>query len=112
MVDVVKMSLLLSTRASSDELHTDDGAEMMQQLKDKFSLTKSRSERLRILTVLPKSWSIAKLMEEFSVTNYMARCAKKLVEEKGILSSPNSKPGMPLAESTAQLVKTFSTMMT
>ena len=46
-------------------------------------------------------------MEEFSVTNYMARCAKKLVEEKGILSSPNSKPGMPLPESTAQLVKTF-----
>ena len=29
-------------------VHADDGAEMIQQLKEKFALTKSRSEMIRI----------------------------------------------------------------
>ena len=47
------------------------------------------------------------IMEEFCVTKYTARAAKKLVEEQGIFSSPNSRAGKVLAESTAQLVKDF-----
>ena len=38
-------------------LSVDDAEQIVQQLK-KFSCTTSRSEKLRILTVLPKSWSI------------------------------------------------------
>ena len=37
----------------------------------------------------------------------MARCVKKLVEKKGILSSPNAKAGKSLPESTVQLVTIF-----
>ena len=74
----------------------DDGREMIEQLKEKFTSTTSRSERLTILTVLPKRWSVAKVMEEFGVTNYMARSAKKLVEDKGVLSTPDSKAGKPI----------------
>ena len=36
-------------------------------------------------------------MKEFGAPNYMARQAKKLVQEKGILSSPNPKPGKTLS---------------
>eukprot|EP00731_Ephydatia_muelleri_P003595 Em0001g3595a len=34
-----------------------DGEEMIEQLKGKFCSTVSRSEKLMILTILPKSWS-------------------------------------------------------
>ena len=43
-------------------------------------------------------------MKEFGASNYMARQAKKLVLEKGFLSSPNPKPGNPLPERIKQLV--------
>ena len=52
------------------EQDNDYGKEMIEQLKEKFTTTTSRSERLTILTALPKSWSIAKVMEEFGVKNY------------------------------------------
>lgn len=61
---------------------TDDGAEMIQQLKDKFRSTSQRSEQLQVLTVLPQSWSVKKIQHEFGVTNYMARKSKELVKEK------------------------------
>ena len=35
----------------------DDGNEMLQQLKEKFEVTTKKSEKLQVLTVLPKSWS-------------------------------------------------------
>ena len=103
--DVVQRNLILA--AGADTEPGDDGAEIIQQLKDKFALTKLRSERLSILTVLPKSWSIMKIMEEFGVTRYTGEAAKKRVEDKGIFSSPNSRAVKVLAESIVQLVKDF-----
>ena len=79
-----------TSEAMEQQDDDDDGREMIEQLKEKFTSTTSRSERLTILTVLPKRWSVAKVMEEFGVTNYMARSAKKLVEDKGVLSTPDS----------------------
>ena len=59
---------------------------------------------MQILTVLPKNWSIKRIVEEFGATNYKARQAKKLAQEKGILSSPNLKPGRTLPAATEELV--------
>ena len=72
-----------------------DDSEIIQQLKEKFP-TAGRSEKIQILTVLPKSWSIRKVQEEFGVSDFMARKAKQLVEEKGVLSTPDPKPGHTL----------------
>ena len=63
--------------------------EMITQLKDKFNKTESRSEKLIILTVLNRSWTLTNIIEEFEVSDYMARQAKTLVREKGNLSSAN-----------------------
>ena len=60
-----------------------------------------------ILTVLPKSWSVKKIQEEFNTTNFMARQAKQLVKEKGILTMPDLKRGHALAEQTVHLVHSF-----
>ena len=108
---MIKKKVLFAVGAG-DKTPQDDGTEMIQQLKEKYALTTSRSERLAILTVLPKSWSRAKIIDEFGVTKNMAKSAKKLVEDKGVLGSPNSNAGKPLPESTLELVRTSTVMMT
>ena len=57
-----------------------DGEEIVQQFKEKFNST--RSVRLRILTVLPKSWSGHKVAKVFGVSRYLARRAKMLVASR------------------------------
>ena len=67
--------------------------EIISQLKVKFEMSVNRREQMQVLTVLPSSWSAKKIQDEFGVTNFMARVAKKLAKEKGVLSTPNPKPG-------------------
>ena len=94
---------LLPERESSDS----DESEMITQLKDKFENATKRSDKVLVLTVLPKSWTIRKVQEEFGASNYMVRKAKELVKEKGILSTPNPKPGHALPAETTDLVQSF-----
>lgn len=84
-----------------------DGDEMMQQLKEKYNSSTSRSERMRILTLLPRSWSIKKAANVFGVSKYLIRQAKKLVAEKGIMSSPNPKCGRTLPAHIEEEIKHF-----
>ena len=88
----------------SEFLGQDPAGEIISQLKEKFHSTVCRSEKVKILTALPKSWSVRKIVKEFGASTYMARQAKMLVLEKGFLSSPNPKPWTPLPERTKQLV--------
>ena len=86
----------------------DNDSEIIEQLKEKFHLSTDRSQKVQILTVLPKSWSIRKVEEEFGVSNYMAHKAKDLVKDQGILSSPNPKHGSSLlSQATISLVQVF-----
>ena len=86
---------------------TDDEGEIVKQLKEKFHTTTKRSEKVQVLTVLPKSWPVRKIQSEFGASNYMARKAKELVKEKGILATPNPKSGHPIASEAADLVRGF-----
>lgn len=61
-----------------------DFGEMMAQLKDKFRKTDKRSEKIKLLTVIPKSWSIRKTATLFNTSYLIANRAKHLVKEKGI----------------------------
>ena len=85
----------------------DDGHEIIEQLKEKFRTCTDRSQKVQILTILPKSWTVKKIQEEFSVTNYMARKAKDLAKVNGVLSSPNPKHGCTLPTVTITLVQDF-----
>lgn len=82
-------------------------SEIITQLKDKFHNSDRMCDKIQILTVLPKSWSIRKTMKEFSASDYMVRRAKQLVAEHGILVTPNPKPGKTLCEKTVQCVRDF-----
>lgn len=86
---------------------TDYESEIISQLKEKFKLCRDKREQVHILTVLPKSWSIRKIQSEFDTSNYMARKAKKLVEDKGILSMPSQKAGRTLPSTVVVDVRAF-----
>ena len=49
----------------------DDESEMIKQLKEKFHETQEKSVKIQILTLLPMSWSIKKIENEFKASNYM-----------------------------------------
>ena len=104
---VDKLTEALKRTGIASETVKDDGEEMIELLKEKFRTTTQKGEQLQILSVLPKSWSLKKLQEEFCVTSYMARQSKTLVKEKGILSLPDPKRGPSLPLQTVQLVCEF-----
>ena len=80
--------------------------ELLEQLK-KFGDSSTRSEKLQVLSVLPQSWTIQRIEKEFGTTFNMARLSKQLVSSKGVLSTPNSRPGKTLYARTVQLVTDF-----
>ena len=84
----------------------DDG-EIIKQLKEKFHTTAERSEKVQVLTVLPKSWSMHRIQAEFGASDYMVRRVRELVKQNGILSSPNLKPGHSIAAETCESVCRF-----
>ena len=105
---VVKKKMLNVSSSESEEnpIETSE-SEIIAQLKDKFNSSNRKSEKVQILTILPQSWSIRKIEEEFGATNYMVRKAKQLVNTRGILSTPNPKPGKMLSNDTVKLVYNF-----
>lgn len=104
----VKRKLELVAGVSLDESeHEHAESEVIDQLKEKFRSCATRSEKVQVLTVLPKSWSAKRIQDEFNATNYMARKAKNLVEIKGILSTPNEKAGRTLPTCIVEDVRAF-----
>ena len=80
---------------------------MVKQLKIKFHETEEKSVNVQILTLLPMSWSIKRIENEFKASNYMVHKAKSLVKSGGILSTPNPIQGHGLHDDTKILVQTF-----
>lgn len=85
----------------------DDGEEMIHQLREKFRSSSSRSDKLQILTALPRSWSVRKIMTEFQTSKHMAVKSKLLAKEHGVLTIPNPKPGNRLPTQTVETVEKF-----
>ena len=84
----------------------DNFEEILSQLKVKFK-DATRSEKIQILTILPKSWSIRQIEQEFKVTHRMAQTAKNLQVERGVMASPNPKPGRKLNGDLIQSIQDF-----
>lgn len=97
----------LSSEKSYDSKKLDYDSEIITRLKEKFFSTTDKSLKMQILTTLPESWTLKQIESEFKVTNFIARKAKKLMKDKGIMSAPDLKPGKALSPETANLVKNF-----
>lgn len=83
------------------------GKEMLEQMKEKFETTKKSSEKIHILSVLPKSWNVPKIQKEFQTSTYLAKKVKKCVSEYGIFCTPNPKPGKTLSDQTVEKIRAF-----
>jgi len=103
---VSRITALMDKAAITGEKPGDD-REIIEQLKEKFHSTTWQSVQVQVLTVLPMSWSIEKIQDEFGASNFMVRKAKQLVKDKGILSSPDPRPGRSLARKTVDIVVAF-----
>ena len=55
-----------------------DFKEVILQLKHKFDVSEKVSEKVQVLTVLPQSWSIRKIQEEFGTKYRTAGLSKQL----------------------------------
>lgn len=62
-----------------------DGEEMIRQLKNKFAETDDKDTKVKILSVLPISWSTKKIEREFHTSRRLAQLATQVVRENGIL---------------------------
>ena len=108
--ETTQSSVCASNETSVEEVSSDeavDGSALIKQLKGKFRSTASRSEKLVILTILPQSWSLKKISRVFGVSRYLARQAKLLVAEKGVMSSPNPQHINTLSLQTGEAVRNF-----
>jgi hypothetical protein len=79
--------------------------EMIEQLKKKFQVTRRKSESFQMLMVLPKRKKLRRIQQEFKAKNYMVWTLKKLVAEKGVLSSLNVKEGKLLPPAAGEMGK-------
>lgn len=61
-----------------------DFEEVVCSLREKCK-TSSKQEKIRLLTLAPKTWSIAKTATEFQVTHYLVRRSRELKKTRGIL---------------------------
>lgn len=79
----------------------------LSKLKEEFKNAKDRKLKLQILTIFA-DWSYGQIQKHFiGASKHMISVVKKLVQEKGILSSPNRKAGKTLSEDVVQKVVHF-----
>lgn len=85
-----------------------DSSEMIQQLQDKFKTATNRDEKIKILSILPQSWSASKVASTFKVPDYMATTTKQLVEANGILCGVKKKIGSrTLSDEVVKVVQEY-----
>jgi hypothetical protein len=75
-------------------------------MKNKIQ-SSNRRQKIQIRTIAPPSSSIEKTKNEFNVSAYMVRQARKLVKERSILELPGPKKGEALSEETKRCVVDF-----
>ena len=79
---------------------------VFSQMKENFG-NMTKNDQYRVLTLMPPDCSMDFLRKSFNTTKYQAKRAKVIQAEKGILLSPNLKPGRRLSEETVLKVKQF-----
>ena len=88
-------------------ISTSDYEHLVCEIKVKFDSTHDANEKLKLLTLAPKSWYLRQVMEFFNCTYAQAVSARNAREYTGILTCRPPKINRPLSEATKQLVKQF-----
>lgn len=74
------------------------------ELKEKFhAKDTTKSDRMRILTLLPKNWSTRKTAHTMNTSRFFVAKARNLVEKKGILAIPGTKSNVSILSKTVDV---------
>lgn len=83
----------LTNEKSNECTKCQDMDQFVIQLKEKISSSNTYSDKIKLLTLTPESWSIAKTVQEFGVSEHLVKRARKVKSEKGLLGEPEAKRG-------------------
>ena len=76
---------------------------LMESVKEKIGIS-SRQENIKLLTLVPPSWTIKDLSSYFGVPESMIKKARKLKSEKGLLAEPNKILGKKISEAMLKCI--------
>lgn len=79
---------------------------LMDLLKTKCRES-TRKEKIKILTLVPSSWTINKTAAEFNVSKSMVKKSRNLIKSHGILADVPEKKGKTLSSEVVLRVKSF-----
>ena len=75
----------------------------MESVKEKISIS-NRQEKIKVLTLVPPSWTIKDSSSYFGVPESMIKMARKLKREKGLLAEPKKKLGKKFFEDMVKCI--------
>ena len=79
---------------------------LCELIKEKLIIS-NRTEKLKLLTLTPASWTIQKTVEYFAVTKSMVETSHKLKKSKGILGEPDKKSGKKITVELKTIIENF-----
>lgn len=62
-----------------------DFDQVLEQLQKKFESTKDKTQLIQLLSVLPESWSVKKILSHFDTTEYIVKKMKACVQSQGVI---------------------------
>jgi len=90
---------------SEDSALANDMRQLLSNIRLQIEMSASYKDKIQLLTLTPKSWSISKAIEFFGVTQYMVRRAFDLRDSQGILAVPKIYKRVRLSEETERAVR-------
>lgn len=96
---------VFDSKMDSEQCFCED---LLSELQEKFLKSTDKKEKLQILTIIPKKVSLKYICTKFDCTMYIARKAREIKEQRGILAHNTTKVSHNKADPDVEkLVKEF-----
>jgi hypothetical protein len=102
----------LASENSIDLLKLKNDSSDLIELMDALSIEVGKAkytDKIKLLTLVPSSWTQQQVVEKFNVTRNIARISKELRQVSGILAEPPKKKGKSLSSTIVERVLEFFT---
>lgn len=100
----------ITSQSTSDEassvFNSMEYEELIQKLKEKCALS-DKETKVKILSLLPNSWSRENVSKEFNVSERLVRLATEMTKEQGILPELQKRKGKTINNETIKTVQLF-----
>ena len=82
-----------------------DMRQLLSSVRLQIELSTNYKDKIQLLTLIPKSWSVKKAVDFFCVTEYMVKKAVSLRDSQGILAVPKIYSRIRVSEETEIAVR-------